>query len=320
LLEARTRRWVMAAQVKKSKPLFYRWRPPLAAPAGIYRLFPKSCSSSHFDGRRPGAPVQSRQFNNKTEKNMSLRGFAEKRPTLAAVLCAGLAFATTILILAAGKAYAPPAAYGKVKLLAFASTVLLPMLMTQAFGMWREVRLGFSNLKPSPFFLACLLPVLMFGSMGVHQHPGSTLGEDLVIQFFNAFGEELLFRGVIFLILLSLPQWQAILINGLLFGSMHMIHGYMDGNWMHAFWWSFMATGAGMMLTAARYRINNLWLLVGLHMIMNLSSMYSNIEHVAGTDVNEMVQYAVKVVEYALGLGAMVASVVIPRRQRLAAA
>jgi membrane protease YdiL (CAAX protease family) len=155
--------------------------------------------------------------------------------------------------------------------------------------------------------------------MGVHQHQGSSLNEDLVIQFFNAFGEELLFRGVIFVILLSLPQWKAILINGLLFGSMHMIHGYMDGNWMHAFWWSFMATGAGLMMTAARYRVNNLWLMVGLHMIMNLSSMYSNVEHVAGADVNTMVEHGVKVVEYALGLYAMVASVMSMRRQRLAA-
>jgi membrane protease YdiL (CAAX protease family) len=304
---------------KRSKPLFYRRRPPLAAPVRIDRLFLKSCSSSHFDGRRAGAPVQSRHFNNKTEKNMSLREFAKKRPTLTAMLCAGLMFATTTLILAAGKTYAPAAAYGKVKLLAFASTVLLPMLMVQVFGMWREVRLGFSNLKPSPFFLACLVPTLMFASMGVHQHQGSSLNEDLVIQFFNAFGEELLFRGVIFVILLSLPQWKAILINGLLFGSMHMIHGYMDGNWMHAFWWSFMATGAGLMMTAARYRVNNLWLMVGLHMIMNLSSMYSNVEHLAGADVNEMVEHGVKVVEYALGLYAMVASVMSMRRQRLAA-
>ena len=250
---------------------------------------------------------------------MSLRDFADKRPTLTAVLCAALAFFTTILILAAGKTYAPAAAYGKVKLLAFASTILLPMLMAQVFGMWREVRLGFSNLKPSPFFLACLLPTVMFASMGVHQHPGSTLNEDLVIQFFNAFGEELLFRGVIFVILLSLPQWKAIVINGVLFGSMHLIHGYMDGNWPHAFWWMFMSTGAGMMMTAARYRINNLWLMVGLHMIMNLSSMYSNVEYAAGPAVNTMIQNGVEVLEYALGLGAVLMSFVGTRRQRFAA-
>jgi membrane protease YdiL (CAAX protease family) len=251
---------------------------------------------------------------------MSLRDFAEKRPALTAVLCTAFQFAVTILILKAGKTYAPVEAYGKVKLVAFASTILLPMLMAQLFGIWREVRLGTSNLKPSPFYLACLLPVLMFASMGVHQHPGSTLGEDLVIQFFNAFGEELLFRGVIFVILLSLPQWKAILISGVLFGALHLIHGYMDGNWMHALWWTFMATGAGMMMTAARYRINNLWLMVALHMILNLSSMYSNVEYAAGPAVNKVIEQAVQVVEYALGLYALVASLVSTRRQRLTAA
>ncbi|GAB3438228.1 CPBP family intramembrane metalloprotease [Massilia solisilvae] len=247
---------------------------------------------------------------------MSLREFANKRPALTAVLCTAAQFALTILILKAGKAYVPADAYGKVKLLAFASTILLPLLLTHLFGMWREVRLGFSELKPSPFYLACFVPVLMFASMGVHAREGSSIGSDLAIQLFNAFGEELLFRGVIFVILLRLPQWQAILLNGVLFGSMHMIHGYMDGDWMHAFMWSFMATGAGMMFTAARYHVNNLWLLVGLHMILNLSSMYSNVEHLAGADVNTMVEHAVKVVEYGLGLYVMVkgARAVVPAK------
>jgi membrane protease YdiL (CAAX protease family) len=239
---------------------------------------------------------------------MSLREFAEKRPVLTAVLCAGIQFGLTILILKGGKSLAPAEAYGKVKLLAFASTVLLPLLMTHLFGMWRDVRLGLNGLKPSPFFLACLVPVLMFASMGVRAHEGSSIGGDLVIQLFNAFGEELLFRGVIFVILLSLPQWKAILINGVLFGSMHLIHGYMDGNWMDALAWAFMSAGAGIMFTAARYRVNSLWLLVGLHMILNLSSMYSNVEHLAGPDVNTMVQYAVKVVEFGLGLYVMAMS------------
>lgn len=238
---------------------------------------------------------------------MSLREFANKRPVLTAVLCAGFQFALTVAILKTGMALAP-ASFGKVKMVAFASTILLPLLLTHLFGMWREVRLGFSNLKPSPFYLACLVPVLMFASMGVHAREGSSVGGDLVMQLFNAFGEELLFRGVIFVILLSLPQWQAILINGVLFGSMHLIHGFMDGNWANAFVWAFMSTGAGLMFTAARYRANSLWLLVLLHMIVNLASMYSNVEHLAGPAVNTMVQHAVKVVEYGLGLYVMVAS------------
>ena len=234
---------------------------------------------------------------------MKLRQFAERHPIVCATLCAALQFGLTILILNLGKAYAPPQAYGKVKLLAFASTVLVPLLMVQLFGMWREI--GFGLGKASPFFAACFLPVAMFASMGVRL-PGAGLGGDLIIQLLNAFGEELLFRGVIFVILLRLRQWQAIVINGLLFGSMHLIHGYMDGNWTHACQWALMSAMAGMMFTAARYRVATLWWLVLLHMVLNLASMYSNVEVVAGPVVNQMVQYATKAVELVLALYVMV--------------
>ncbi|QOY93546.1 CPBP family intramembrane metalloprotease [Massilia sp. UMI-21] len=230
---------------------------------------------------------------------MRLRHFADQHPILAAIACAALQFGLTILILKAGKLFAPPEAFGKVKLLAFASTVVLPLLLTQAFGMWREV--GFGKAAPNGFFIACLLPVLMFAALGLHL-PGPGLAGDLLIQSFNAFGEELLFRGVIFVILMRLPLWQAIVLNGVLFGSMHLIHGYMDGNWSHALVWALMSSCAGMMFAAARASTGSLWLVVILHMILNLASMYSNIEHVAGADMLTLVQYATKVVEVVLGL------------------
>ncbi|GAB3467084.1 hypothetical protein GCM10027321_34120 [Massilia terrae] len=234
---------------------------------------------------------------------MKLRQFTQQYPILSATLIAVLQFGITFLILAAGKQFAPPQAFGKIKLLAFASTVLLPILMVQALGIWREIGLGAG--KASPFFLACLLPVAMFASMGVRLPAGGVSG-DLLIQLFNAFGEELLFRGVIFVILLRLPLAQAIVINGLLFGSMHLMHGYMDGNWPAAFKWALMSAMAGMMFTAARYRVASLWWLVGLHMVLNLASMYSNVEPVAGAQVNQLVQYATKAVEVVLAVYVMV--------------
>ena len=230
---------------------------------------------------------------------MKLRQFTQTHPILAAALCAALQFAVTFLILMAGKQFAPPQAYGKVKLLAFASTVLLPMLMAHLLGIWREIGLGGG--KATPFLFACLLPVAMFASMGVHL-PAGGVGGDLTIQLINAFGEELLFRGVIFVILLRVPMAPALIINGLLFGSMHLMHGYLDGNWPAAFKWALMSAMAGMMFTAARYRVQSLWWVVLLHMVLNLASMYSNVETVAGPVVNHMVQYATKAVEVVLAL------------------
>jgi membrane protease YdiL (CAAX protease family) len=232
---------------------------------------------------------------------MSIRQFANQRPILTASLCAGLQFALTILILKAGFSLVPPEAYGKVKLVAFASTLLLPLLLTQVFGLWRQVGFGLDKNKPTLFIFACLLPALAFLSMGVHQNPRGTIGSDLVMQFLNAFGEELLFRGVIFVILLSLPQWKAIVINGLLFGSMHLIHGYMDGNWSAAFMWAFLSAMAGMMFAAARYR-GGLWLLVALHMIVNLASMYSNVEFAGGPAAAETAKWVAKALELGLAM------------------
>jgi membrane protease YdiL (CAAX protease family) len=266
----------------------------------------ESCSLSHGAGPADPVYLQCEHSNNNDPRPiMFLRRFADRRPVLSAVLAAALQFALTFLILALGKGFAPPEAWGKVKLAAFASTIVFPLLATHALGLWRDV--GFDKFKPSAFLLCCLLPVAMFASMGVHLPPGGVAG-DLTIQLLNAFGEELLFRGVIFMILLRLPVWQAILINGALFGSMHLMHGYMDGNWSHALVWALMSAMAGMMFTAARYRTGSLWLLVLLHMVLNLASMYSNVEIMAGPEVNLMVQRAAKAVEFALAAWVMAGS------------
>jgi uncharacterized protein len=232
---------------------------------------------------------------------MNIRHFATERPATAALLCAATQFALTLLILKAGFTLAPAAAYGKVKLVAFASTLLLPLLLAQVFGLWRQLGFGPGENKPNLFFFACLLPAVAFQSMGLHQNPHGTIGSDLLMQLLNAFGEELLFRGVIFVILLSLPQWKAIVINGVLFGSMHLLHGFMDGNWSAAFMWALLSSMAGMMFAAARYRCG-LWLLVALHMIVNLASMYSNVEFAGGPAAAETVKWIAKALELGLAL------------------
>jgi uncharacterized protein len=52
--------------------------------------------------------------------------------------------------------------------------------------------------------------------------------------------------------------------------------------------------------------VASLWWLVLLHMVLNLASMYSNVEFVAGPVVNQMVQYATKAVEVVLAVYVMV--------------
>ena len=88
---------------------------------------------------------------------MQLRQFAGTHPVLTAVSCAGLQFLVTTLILKLGSVFAPASAFGQVKLLAFASTVILPLMLVQAFGLWRQVGLEFGKTRPGRFFLASML-------------------------------------------------------------------------------------------------------------------------------------------------------------------
>lgn len=238
---------------------------------------------------------------------MNIRQFAAQRPVLAALLCAGTQFLLTVLILKAGIAFAPPAAFGKIKLLAFASTVILPLLLVHALGQWRQVGLELGKIRPAPIFLVSLLVALLFVSLGVHAKEHADIVADLLIQFPNAFGEELLFRGVIFVILLSLPKWQAILLGSAMFGSMHLIHGFMDASWGSAAYHAVATIPAGMMFTAVRYRTGSLWLAIILHMVLNLCIMYSNVELAAGPAAQMLVERLANVLELAIAAWVMVA-------------
>lgn len=210
---------------------------------------------------------------------LAVRDLSPKAAVATAILCAVAQFALTILILKIGMAWLPPQAFGKVKLAAFASTILLPLLLVQLLGLWGQVGLRPGPARLNPVFLAALvLTTTPFLVLGLHVPTESGgLAGNLLIQLLNAFGEELLFRGVIFALLIGLPQWQAIALNGLLFGSMHLIHGVMDGDWRVAAWKAAVTTVAGMMFTAVRFASASLWPVVALHMLMNLAMLFSNV-------------------------------------------
>ncbi|WP_167758611.1 CPBP family intramembrane glutamic endopeptidase [Zemynaea arenosa] len=221
-----------------------------------------------------------------------------QRPVLAAIFCAGLQFILTVAILKLGALYAPPAAFGKVKLVAFASTIILPLVLVQVFGLWSRLGLGVAQLKPTGFFAASLLTAALFLPWGYHA-PDSVAGT-LTIQFFNAIGEELLFRGVIFALLLPLPMGRAIVLNGVLFGAMHLIHGFMGAPWDVALGKALVTAVCGMMFTAVRYQTGSLVLVIILHMVLNLCMIFSNIEASAGPAVTFGVERVANVIELAL--------------------
>jgi membrane protease YdiL (CAAX protease family) len=216
-----------------------------------------------------------------------------------AIACALGQFLLTIVILKFGFSLAPPEAYGKVKLLAFASTIVYPLVLAHAFGLWQRLALGLHRIRPEPVFLASLSTAALFLPWGLRSAGGGELLSDFTIQFFNAFGEELLFRGVIFALLLSLPVRRAIVLNGLLFGAMHLIHGFMDTDWKTAAWKMTVTAVCGMMFTAVRYRSGSLWLCVILHMALNLCMIYSKVQGASESTVF-MVERAANLIEIAI--------------------
>jgi membrane protease YdiL (CAAX protease family) len=225
--------------------------------------------------------------------------YHNETPVPFAIACAVGQFLLTILILKFGFSLAPPEAYGKVKLLAFASTIVYPLVLAHAFGLWKRLALGLGRIRPEPVFLASLSTAVLFLPWGLRSTDGGKILSDFTIQLFNAFGEELLFRGVIFALLLSLPVWRAIVLNGLLFGAMHLIHGFMGTDWKTACWQMLVTSIAGMMFTAVRYRSGSLWLCMVLHMALNLCMMYSKVQDAAGS-TQFLVERAANVIELAL--------------------
>jgi membrane protease YdiL (CAAX protease family) len=207
---------------------------------------------------------------------MSLSTAAGRRPVTTALSCIASQFVLTVLILELGRALLPDA-YGKVKRVAFASTILLPLLFVHALGLWRRV--GFERFAPSAIFWVSLVSGAIWLSLGVRATDGSFAGES-AMQFANAFGEVLLFRGVVFALQLGLPRWRSIVLSGVTFGCMHVIHGFMDGNWSAA-----VTSIAGIMLASVRDETGSLWLVIALHMLLNLCKLHSNVEAVAGPSV-----------------------------------
>jgi membrane protease YdiL (CAAX protease family) len=224
-----------------------------------------------------------------------------------AIACAVGQFLLTIAILKFGFSLAAPEAYGKVKLIAFASTIIYPLVLAHAFGLWKRLALGLDRIRPEPFFLASLSTAVLFLPWGLRSADSGKLLSDFTIQLFNAFGEELLFRGVIFALLLSLPVWRGIVLNGLLFGAMHLIHGFMGTDWKTACGQMLVTSVCGMMFTAVRYRTGSLWLCVVLHMVLNLCMMYSKVQGAAGSTVF-LVERAANVIELALAAWVILAA------------
>ena len=95
-----------------------------------------------------------------------------------AIACAVGQFLLTIAILKFGFTLAPPEAHGKVKLVAFASTILYPLALAHSFGLWKRLALGLDRIRPAPFFLASLSTAALFLPWGLRSADGGKILSD----------------------------------------------------------------------------------------------------------------------------------------------
>jgi len=198
----------------------------------------------------------------------------DRHPVALAIACAALQFLVTLAILLVGKSLAPPEQFGKIKLVAFASTLVVPIVLAQMLGLWRE--LGLQRFRVTPLFIASLAVCIPYLLLGLRVPDGTSIGGALSVQAVNAFAEELLFRGVIFVLLIRLPLARALLINAVLFGAMHLLHGIMDGDWAAAGHQALVTILGGLVFVAVRADTGSLWPPILLHMLLNLSVIFSN--------------------------------------------
>ena len=224
----------------------------------------------------------------------------DRHPVVAATCCALLQFVLTLGILLVGKALLPHEQFGKVKLVAFASTLLLPIVLAQLLGLWRNIGLG----RPRAwlFTFVALMTCVPFLTLGLRVPPDTTIAGAFTIQAINAVAEELLFRGVIFALLIRLPVGRALLINGVLFGAMHLLHGVMDGDWAAAGHQALITVLGGLLFAALRAETGSLWPPILVHMLLNLSVIFSNGEAARVTGTLDIADIVSRAMQFALFL------------------
>jgi membrane protease YdiL (CAAX protease family) len=208
----------------------------------------------------------------------------------------------TAAILLLAPYYLAPSQMPYVRYIAFASTLIVPAVLLSITRTWRIVGFGFKGWQARGFFFLALIISSIFLFAGINFDQKDGLGYTLSIQFLNALGEEVLFRGLIFVILSQLNRSYALILGGFLFGSMHLLQGLMGAPWAGALQQALFTSLAGILFAAVRYRTNTIWTAVFLHLFLNLCIIYSRLPEVVDESTYFWIKRGVNLLEVAMGL------------------
>ena len=150
--------------------------------------------------------------------------------------------------------------------------LLLAILLASVLGMWREV--GLNRPAPSRNLLLLWFPLLVIGltlSGGI-RFPGVLFfGVALLAVALEAFGSELLFRGVMWRALAPVGLLRAVIFTSILSGGLTLVSNLSAGPWPEAVYLTLTATCGGFTYAAIRWRTASIWPAIAVHLALALS-------------------------------------------------
>jgi membrane protease YdiL (CAAX protease family) len=205
-----------------------------------------------------------------------MKNFITRRPVWFAVAITLFDLVLGLLVFIVGSAIGLPEA--ALELVALLAITAIPLILIGWLGWWQDA--GFVTTTQHVPALAVplaygLILLAWFGTVALES---SLVIRVLVGFFLTGLSEEALSRGLLLRALLPRGKWQAVLIPSVLFGLSHVTQFLFLGmplgeNLVQ------MANAAlsGLLFAGVRLRVNNIWPLIVLHMLIDTFSSLAGV-------------------------------------------
>ena len=162
-----------------------------------------------------------------------------------------------------------------------ALAILLAVLLITALGWWH--RIGFN--RPSQWRnLRLLLFPLLVGALsflgGLEVTAPALFFPTLLGLLLAVFSEEVLYRGILWRVLVPTGVVRAVILTSLLYGTLYLVKLGSARPWPEAVYLTVLATCAGFTYAALRRRTASIWPVLALHFVLKLFGEISTPESV----------------------------------------
>jgi membrane protease YdiL (CAAX protease family) len=111
-----------------------------------------------------------------------------------------------------------------------------------------------------------LLVATLYLSAGFYLPAPALFTATLVGLYLSTFGEELVYRGLMWRALVPTGVVRTVVLTALLAGILHFVRGITSGPWPEAAFVTLLAVGGGFAYGALRWRTASIWPAVGVHL------------------------------------------------------